>query len=62
MEVSTGRIRIETKKNILPTNMQMLGVGMDGYLIFKYNIGDKMHYTQYYPDRKLQTYLFFEII
>ena len=62
MEVSKGIIRIDTKQNIAPTDIEIIGLGMDGYVILKYKIGDRMHYTQYSPDRRMQNYLFFEVV
>ena len=62
MEVSKGILRIENKQNITPTDVEAIGLGMDGYVIFKYKIENKVNYTQYSPDRKIQTYLFFELL
>ena len=62
MEVSKGIIRIDIKQNITPTDIEIIGLGMDGYVILKYKIEDRMHYTQYYPDRRMQNYLFFEVV
>jgi DNA repair protein RAD5 len=63
MEVSKGIIRIDdTIQNILLTNIEIIGLGMNGYIIFKYNFEDHMTYIQYYPSNRLQTYLFFEIV
>jgi len=62
MEVSKGIFRIESKQNIQPTDIEIIGLSMDGYVIIKYRSGDKMSYTQYSPDRRMQTYLFFEVV
>lgn len=62
MEVSKGIIRIESKQNITPTDIEIIGLSMDGYVILKYKIGNRMNYTQYSPDRKMQNYLFFEVV
>lgn len=62
MEVSKGILRIENKQNIAPTDVEAIGLGMDGYVIFKYKLGNKVNYTQYSPDRRIQTYLFFELL
>jgi SNF2 family DNA or RNA helicase len=72
MEVSKGLIRIETKNNnIPPTNIEVIGISSENYVIFKYMMNDstletqsvsRTCYIQYYPDRKIQSNLFFEII
>ena len=62
MDISKGTIRIENKENILPSDIKAIGLGLDGLVIIKYNIANKIHYIQYLPDRKLQTYVFFELL
>ena len=62
MDISKGTIRIENKQNILPSDIKAIGLGLDGLVIIKYNIANKIHYIQYLPDRKLQTYVFFELL
>jgi DNA repair protein RAD5 len=62
MDISKGLIRIENKQNIPPTDIEAIGLGLDGFVIFKYKIDDKIHYIQYSPVRKLQTYVFFELL
>ena len=62
MEISKGVIRIESKENIPPTNIQIIGLSIDSYLIFKYCLGNQMYYKHHYPERKIQNYLFFEVI
>jgi DNA repair protein RAD5 len=62
MEISKGMIVIENKKNIPPTDIEAIGLGLDGFVIFKYKIVDKIHYIQYAPERKVQTYIFFELL
>ena len=62
MEVSKGTLRIENKQNITPSDVEAIGLGMDGYVIFKYKLENKVTYTQYSPDRRIQTYLFFELL
>lgn len=62
MEVSKGILRIENKQNVAPTDVEAIGLGMDGYVIFKYKLGNKINYAQYSPDRRIQTYLFFELL
>ena len=63
MEVSKGIIRINTNQNIIPTNIEFIGLGINNYVILKYKIGDHMHYIQYsIESNRMQKYLFFEII
>jgi len=62
MDISKGTIRIENKQNILPSDIKAIGLGLDGLVIIKYKIANKIHYIQYLPDRKLQTYVFFELL
>jgi SNF2 family DNA or RNA helicase len=63
MQVSKGLIRIESKiNNNIPSDVEVVGINLENYIIFKYKINNVTHYTQYYPDRKIQSYLFFEIV
>ena len=62
MEISKGIIRVETKQNVPPSDIEIIGLGMDGYLVIKYKVNEKIMYAQWAPDRKIQNYLFFEII
>jgi SNF2 family DNA or RNA helicase len=62
MEIARDSITIETKINILPSDIEIIGMGIDGYVIFKYKQNDKINYSQYSPNRRMYTYLFFEII
>jgi SNF2 family DNA or RNA helicase len=62
MEVSKGIIKIQSKQNITPTNIEIIGLNTTGYVILKYKIIDHIYYTRFSSDNKLQTYLFFEII
>jgi DNA repair protein RAD5 len=62
MEISKGSFRIENNINTLPTQIELIGFNIDGYIIFKYNINDKIYYFQYCPEKKVQNYLFFELI
>jgi SNF2 family DNA or RNA helicase len=61
MEVSKGMIRIESKLNIPPTEIEFIGVRQD-YLTLKYKINDRMYYANYTPEPKMQIYLLFEVI
>ena len=62
MEIARDSIRIESKNNITPTDIEIIGMGMDGYVVFKYKQNDKINYSQYSPNRRMYNYLFFEII
>jgi SNF2 family DNA or RNA helicase len=62
MEVSQGYIRIESKQEPVISDLEIVGLGMDGYITFKYKLNGNVLYYQYAPDKKIQTYLFFEII
>jgi DNA repair protein RAD5 len=62
MEISKGIFRIETNTDIVPSNIKLIGFNIDGYIIFKYKINSKICYIQYCPEKKVQNYLFFEII
>ena len=62
MEVSKGILRIENKQNITPSDIEAIGLGMDGYVIFKYKLESKISYAQFSPERRIQTYLFFELL
>ncbi len=62
MEVSKGILRIENKQNVAPSDVEAIGLGIDGYVIFKYKLGNKVSYSQFSPDRRVQTYLFFELL
>ena len=58
MEISKGIIRVETKQNVPPSDIEIIGLGMDGYLVIKYKVNEKIMYAQWAPDRKIQNYLF----
>ena len=62
MEIYKGHLRIDTKQNIQPTDIELIGMSMDNYIIFKYKLGDKIAYANSSPDRRMQSFLFFEII
>lgn len=63
MEVSKGQLRIETKlNNAIISYFEILGISMENYVIFKYKINDITYHHQWSPDKKIQTYLFFEIV
>ena len=62
MEISKGSFRIETKLNITPSNIEIIGLGIDGYVIFKYKLDNKINYYQHSPEKRIQNYLFFEVI
>ena len=42
MEIARDSITIETKINILPSDIEIIGMGIDGYVIFKYKQNDKI--------------------
>ena len=63
MEVSKGQLRIETKlNNAVISDLEILGISMENYVIFKYKINDSTYHYQWSPEKKIQTYLFFEIV
>ena len=62
MEISKGSLRIETNTNTPPCHINLIGFNVDEYIIFKYNLNTKIQYVQYCPEKKVQHYLFFEII
>ena len=62
MEIARDSIRVETKINILPSNIEIIGMGVDGYVTFKYNQNEKIHYSNYSPNRRMYNYIFFELI
>jgi SNF2 family DNA or RNA helicase len=37
-------------------------MGIDGHLIVKFRVSNRIYYTNYYPDKNLISYIFFEII
>ena len=62
MEVSKGSIRIENKQDIPPSDIEVIGLDLNSYVIFKYKFENKLNYIQHPSDRKIQTYLFFELL
>lgn len=52
MTISNGNIRIESNYNIVPSNIELIGFNINGYIILKYNINDIIQYTPYYPEKK----------
>ena len=62
MDVYKGFTKIDTNKNVIPTDIEFIGLSTDGYLILKYKIENNMYYKQYSPKYKMLTYLFFEIV
>jgi SNF2 family DNA or RNA helicase len=62
MEISKGYIRVETKTNTTPTDISIIGMSMDNQVTFKFKLDGKTFYSQYLPDRRIQNYLFFEIV
>lgn len=62
MEIAKGYIRITADENIMPTNIEIIGIDINNYVIVKYCLGSKMHYMLYSPERRNKTYLFFEIL
>lgn len=62
MEISKGSIRVQTKINHPPTDVDVIGFSMDGNIIFKYKQNSVVNYIQYTPDRQGQKYILFEII
>ena len=61
MEISKGNVKINNH-DIEPTDINILGFNINGYIIIKYMTGEDINYTQYYPERRIQNYLFFEIV
>ena len=41
MEISKGIIRVYVKQNVPPTDIEIFGLGIDGYLIIKYKVNNK---------------------
>ena len=61
MNITTSSFRIESKTNVIPTGIQLIGFSTDNYVIFKYNNNNTIQYANHYPTKN-QSYLFFEII
>lgn len=62
MEISKGHIRVQTKNNQPPTNVDIIGLSMDGNVIFKYKLDSIINYIHYAPDRRGQKYILFEVV
>ena len=63
MEVSKGLLRIETKSNnVNITDFEIICISIENYAIFKYKMNGTTQYFQWSPDKRVQTYLFFEIV
>ena len=62
MEISRGIFRIESNINISPSDIKLIGFNINNYIIFKYKINSKIYYIQYSCEKKVQNYLFFEIV
>ena len=58
MEISKGTLRIESKQNIIPSDIEAVGLGTDGYVIIKYKINDKINYIQYLLSQLIKDILF----
>ena len=62
MEISKGIFKIESKTNHTPCDVEVMGLSVDNNVIFMYKINETIHYTLYSPERKMQNYIFFELI
>jgi DNA repair protein RAD5 len=62
MEISNGSLRIESLYNSIPNNIELISFNIDNYIIFKYKINSEIFYVQFSPEKKIQYYLFYEII
>jgi DNA repair protein RAD5 len=62
MEICKGCFKISVNTNITPSNIQLIGFNIDDYIMFKYNLGNSIEYIQYCPKKKIQYYIFFELI
>ena len=60
MEIIKGIIR--TRANLKPTDIELIGINVNNSVIVKYNIGSKVNYFLFTPERQINSYLFFEII
>jgi DNA repair protein RAD5 len=63
MEITNGVFQINSKNylNLPPTDIDVIGIGMNNNIIFKYKLGNDILYHEYNV-RNHQLYLFFEII
>jgi hypothetical protein len=63
MEVTRGFITIKTTNiRIKPTNLEIIGINVNNLVILKYLINDIPKYHQFFADRHINNYLFFELI
>ena len=63
MEVTRGYITIKTTNiRIKPTNLEIIGINVNNLVILKYFINDVPKYHQFFADRHINNYLFFELI
>lgn len=63
MEVTKGNIRIKTTNiYINPTNIELVSININNFVVIKYLFGDIIKYHQFIPDRQINTYLFFELL
>jgi SNF2 family DNA or RNA helicase len=57
-----GFFRVETKIDVIPSNIQPIGLGLDNTIIFKYKLNNETNYVSTTFHKKLYNYIFFEII
>jgi DNA repair protein RAD5 len=60
MDILKDYITIEASS--MPTNISIVTMVIDGYVIFKYKLDTKIYFCYYFPKKPIHRYIFFELI
>ena len=60
-EIMFIKVRIELKDNILPQNIEVIGLSPEGNCIIKYTVESNVVYVNYKPEKKYYYYILFEV-
>ena len=62
MEIFEGNLRIISRQNIYPSNIDVFSVIPDSNIIFKFNINDSIHYVNYNCNNKIYQHILYEVL
>jgi hypothetical protein len=62
MEIFEGNLRIISRQNIYPSNIEVFSVIPNSNIIFKFNIGDSIYYVNFGCNNNIYQHILYEIL
>jgi len=62
MEIFEANLRIISRQNIYPNNIEIFSIVPDSNIVFKFNISESIHYVNYTCNNKIYQHILYEIL